>query len=151
MEIIVACDSILYDTAQWILSVLLCGTDGVLRKVKLPVVLVPGLNSFFSTLAATQKGLKAVIAKNRSSLDLCPFSVWWNRCDDMDYLDLTIATESRRTESVPCAILGKIFGNESVLTTLTPKKPVALSVGSIDVDQRVLENVSVEHKNNSST
>ena len=69
----------------------------------------------------------------------------------MDYLDLTTATESRRTESVPCAISGKIFGNESVLTTLTPKKPVALSVGSIDVDQRVLENVSVEHKNNTST
>ena len=69
----------------------------------------------------------------------------------MDYPDLTIATESRRTEYVPCAISGKMFGNESILTTLTQKKPVALSVGSIDVDQRVLENVSVEHKNNNST
>ena len=50
MEIIAACDSILYDTAQGILFVLLCGTDGVLRKIKLPVVLVPGLNSFFFLL-----------------------------------------------------------------------------------------------------
>ena len=72
MEVILiaAYESILYDTEQGILLVLLCGTDGVLRKVKLPVVLAPGLSRFFSTSAATQKGLKTVIAKNGSSLDL---------------------------------------------------------------------------------
>ena len=32
-----------------------------------------------------------------------------------------------------------------------PKKPVALSVASINIDQRVLEDVSMEHKNDSST
>ena len=32
-----------------------------------------------------------------------------------------------------------------------PNKPVALSVGSINLDQRVLQDVLVEHKNDSST
>ena len=32
-----------------------------------------------------------------------------------------------------------------------PKKPVALSVGCINIDQRVIEHVSVEDKNDDST
>ena len=62
----------------------------------------------------------------------------------MDYLDLTITKESRKTESALCAILGKTFGKESVVTALVPKKPVALTVSSINID-------SGENKNNSST
>ena len=55
----------------------------------------------------------------------------------MEYLDLTIAKESRRTESALCAILGKIFGKEAALTALVPKKSIAQPVGSIKVDQKV--------------
>ena len=50
--------------------------------------------------------------------------------DNIDYLDLTIAKENRRTESALSTISGKSFGKESVLTALVPKKPVALSVDS---------------------
>ena len=38
-------------------------------------------------------------------------------------------------------------GKESVLTAIFPKEPVALSVGSINVGQRVVENPLVEDKN----
>ena len=61
----------------------------------------------------------------------------------MDYLDLTIK-KKKRTESASCAISGKPFGKEAVLTVLVPKKHLALSVGSINVD-------SVEDKNNGLT
>ena len=40
---------------------------------------------------------------------------------------------------------------ESVLTALIPKKPVALSIGRINIDQRVVENAIVEDNNKSST
>ena len=40
---------------------------------------------------------------------------------------------------------------KSVLMALIQKKPVALSVGSINIDQRVVENASVEDKNNNPT
>ena len=65
MEVIAACYSILYDTAQGILLVLLCGTDGILRKVKLPVVLVPGLNSFFFYFGSNSKRSKNSHRKER--------------------------------------------------------------------------------------
>ena len=55
----------------------------------------------------------------------------------MEYLDLTIAKESRRTEFALRAISGKIFRKDSVLTAITPKKSVAQLVGSIKVDQKV--------------
>ena len=45
----------------------------------------------------------------------------------------------------------KNIGRGSILTALVPKKPVALSIGSINVDQKVGENPSVEDKNKSLT
>ena len=66
------------------------------------------------------------------------------RLDNMNHLDLTVARESRKTESTFSATSGKTFRKESVLTALVPKKPIALSVGSINID-------SVEDKNNNST
>ena len=51
-----------------------------------------------------------------SSLDLGAFSVQLSRLDSMEYLDLTIAKERRRTESSLYAVSGKKLGRESVLT-----------------------------------
>ena len=65
----------------------------------------------------------------------------------MDHLNLTIAKESRSA----CAISGKTFRKESVLTGLVSTKPVALSVDSINIDQRVVENASVQDKDNNLT
>ena len=97
----------IHGTTQGIFQVVVRGTD----ELKLPIVLVPGLRSIvFSSSAAAQKGIKTVIVKNGSSLDLGPFSVQLTRFDSMDHLDLTIAKESRRAESALCAISGKIFG-----------------------------------------
>ena len=66
----------------------------------------------------------------------------------MYYLDLTVAKESRRIKSSLYAISGKMFGKESVLTVLVSKKYVALPVGSINVDQRVVENSVVRDNQN---
>ena len=56
MEIRAAGDNMLHGTAQGILLVVVRGTDDVLRKVELPIVLVPGLKSiFFSSSVAAQK------------------------------------------------------------------------------------------------
>ena len=68
----------------------------------------------------------------------------------MDHPDFTIAKERGKTESALSAILGRTFGNESVLTVLMPKETVALSAGSINIDQRIVEDVSVEDKNDNS-
>ena len=103
IEIRVAGDYVLRDTAQGILLVVVCGSDYFLT-VKLPIVLMPGLlkRNLFSSLVAAQKGVKTVIENNGSSIDLGPFSVQLIRFDnDMDYLDLTIAKESRKTQSLP--------------------------------------------------
>ena len=85
------------------------------------------------------------------SLDLGAFSIQLIRLDSMEYLDLAIAKESGRTESALCAISGKKLGKESVLTVLVPKKPVAESVGSINVGHRVVEKTLEEDKNEIST
>ena len=69
----------------------------------------------------------------------------------MNHLDLAIEKESRRTEFALCAISGKMFGKEFALLDIVPKNPVALLVGSINIDQRLIENVIVEDENNSST
>ena len=51
-------------TAQGILLVVVHGIDEVLRTVKLPIVLVPGLKrNLFSSLAAAKKGVKTIIEK----------------------------------------------------------------------------------------
>ena len=70
-EIRAAGDNVLHGTAQGILLVVARGTDDVLTTVKLPVVLVPGLKrNLFSTSDAAQKGVKKIIEKTGSSLDL---------------------------------------------------------------------------------
>ena len=69
----------------------------------------------------------------------------------MEYLDLIIAKESRRTESALCTISGKKNHKEAVLTTLVPKKSLAQPVGSIKVDQKVGGKTVVEDKNKSLT
>ena len=58
----------------------------------------------------------------------------------MDPLDLTIAKESGKTQSALCAISGKMFDKESVLTALVLNNLVALSAGSINIDHKVAEN-----------
>ena len=90
-------DNVLRGTVQGILLVVVRGTDDVLRTVKLPIVLVPGLTmNSFSTSAAAQKGVTTIIEKSGSSLDLEAFSFQLTRLDNMEYLDLTIAKEVRR-------------------------------------------------------
>ena len=69
------------------------------------------------------------------------------RFDKIDHLDLIIAKQSRRIEYTLCTISGKTFGKGSALAALVPKKPVALSGGIIDVDQRVVESFIVKNKN----
>ena len=95
----------------------------------------------------SSKNVKKVIEKSGSSLALGPCSVQVTRFDKMDHLDLIIAKQSRRIEYTLCTISGKAFGKESALTVLVPKKPVALSGGIIDVDQRVVESAIVNNKN----
>ena len=102
--------------------------------------------NLFSSLAAAPKGVQTIIKKSMSSLDIGPFSVQVTQFDSMDNLDLMIAKEKRKTESALCAISGKTFGKEFILTALVPKKPVAMSVGIINVDQKVVERALVKDK-----
>ena len=142
IEITAAGNNVLRGTTQGILQVVVRGTDDVLRTVKLPIVLVPGLKrKSFSSSAASQKGVKTIIEKSGSSLDLGSFSVQLTRFDNIHHFDLTIGKESRRTKSALCAISRKMFCKESVLMTLVLKKPVTLSVGIINID-------SADDKNN---
>ena len=112
IEIRATGDNMLHGTAQGILLVVVRGTDKVLRKVKLPVVLVPGLRR---NIFPVQEQLKSG-----------SFSIQLTRLDNIDHFESTIAKENRKTESVFCAFSGKTFGKDSVLTVLRPKKPVAL-------------------------
>ena len=110
MEITAARNNVLRGTAQGILLVVVCGTDDALRTVNLPIALVPGLKrNIFPSSAAARKGVKTNIEQKGSSLDLEAFSVQLTRLDSMEYLDLTFAEESRRTESALCMTPGKIF------------------------------------------
>ena len=70
MEIKGGGDNVSYDTAQGSLLVLVHDANNIYRKVKLPVVLVPGLKSVFFKRSSCPKCIKTVIAKNRSHLDL---------------------------------------------------------------------------------
>ena len=138
MEITAAGNNVLRGTAQGILLVVVRGTDDALKTVKLPIALVPGLKrNLFSTSAAAKKDGETIIEPEGSSLDLGVFSVQLTRIDSIEYLDLTIAKESIQTESALCAISGKTFRKEAVLTALVPKKSVAQLVSSIKVDQKV--------------
>ena len=80
------------------LQVIVRGTDDILKTVILPIVLVPGLKrNLFSSLAAAKQGVKTIIEKNDSSLDLGAFSVQLIQLDSMDSLNPTITKASRRT------------------------------------------------------
>ena len=72
MEIKAFGGNILKSNAQGILMVLVSGKDNICMKVGLPVVLVPGLNIYIYILsvAAAPKGVKTVITKECSYLDL---------------------------------------------------------------------------------
>ena len=75
MEIRAAGNNMLHGTAQ--VLVVVRGTDDVLRKVKLPIVLVPDLKrSLLFNLATAQKGVKTVIERmgRLSTLDRLVFS-----------------------------------------------------------------------------
>ena len=92
MEIYPLRHNIFCSTAQGILLVLARGTDEIYKKVKLQVVLVPGLiMNIFSSPAAAQKDVKAMIAKNGLYLGLGQCCVQLIRFDSMDHIDLTIA------------------------------------------------------------
>ena len=138
MKITAAVNNVLRGTAQGILLVVVRGIYDGLRTVQLPIVLVPGLKrNLFSSSAAAKKGVKTIIEQKGSSLDLGAFRVQLPRLDSMEYLDLTIAQESRRTESAICTISGKIFCKEAVLTALVPTMCVAQPIESSNVDQKV--------------
>ena len=71
---------------------------------------------------AAQKGVKTIITKAGSIVDLGLFSIQLSRSDNLDHLDLAISKGSKRTESACCAISGKSFGKETVLTASVPQK-----------------------------
>ena len=76
MEIPVAGDNVLRGSTQGIVLVVVRGTDDVLRTVKLPIVLVPGLKrNVFSSSAAAQKGVKTMkMMANLSTFECLVFS-----------------------------------------------------------------------------
>ena len=105
MEIKAACHNTLYGIAQGILLVVVRDTQDICRTPKLPIVLVPGLGrNLFSTAMAAQKGVKTIITKAGSIVDLGLFSIQLTRSDNLDHLDLPISKESKRKESACCAI-----------------------------------------------
>ena len=57
----------------------------------------------------------------------------------MEYLVLTSAKESRRTQSALCAMLGKTFRKEVLLTALVPKKSVATAWIRVNAKKLMLE------------
>ena len=126
-DLTVAGSNMLRGTAQGILLVVVRGTnDALITTVNLPIVLVPGLKrNTFSSSAAAKKGVKTTLEQKGSYFDLGAFNVQLTRLDSLEYLDLTTAKESRRTESALCAISGKIYLKEAVLTALVPNKSEA--------------------------
>ncbi|CAM9519788.1 unnamed protein product, partial [Ascophyllum nodosum] len=100
--------------AQGTLLVVVRDTQDICRTVKLPIVLVPGLGrNLFSTAMAAQNGVKTIITKAGSIVDLGLFSIQLSRSDNnLDHHDLAISKGSKRTESACCAISGKSFGKE---------------------------------------
>ena len=89
---------------------------------------------------AAQKGVKTIITKAGSIVDLGLFSIWLTRSDNLDHFDLAISKESKRKESACCAISGNLFGKETVLTTSVPQKHTTLSSAvSMNIDLRALQ------------
>ena len=80
---------------------------------------------------AAPKGVRTIITKAGSIVDLGLFPIQLTRPDSLDHLDLAISKESKWTESACCAISGKLFSEEIILTASVPQKPVALPAESI--------------------
>ena len=96
MEIKTAGNNMLRGTTQGILLVVERGTDDTLRTVQLPIVLVAGLERIlFPSSAAAKNGVKTVIEQKGSFLHLGASSIQWTRLNSIEYLDLTIAKDSR--------------------------------------------------------
>ena len=87
---------------------------------------------------AAQKGVKTIITKAGYIVDLGLFSIQLTRSDSLDHLDLAISKESKPTESACCAISGKAFSKEIILTASVPQKNVALPAESINLWHRRL-------------
>ena len=122
METKAAGHNTLFGIAQGTLLVVVRDTQDICRTVKLPIVLVPGLGrNLFSTAMAAQKGVKTIITKAGSIVDLGLFSIQLTRSDNLDYLKLAISKESKRTDSASCTISGKSFRKETVLTASVHK------------------------------
>ena len=93
---------------------------------------------------------KTIFTKAGYIVDLGLFSFQLTRLDNLDHLDLAISKDGKRTESACCAISGKAFGKETVLTASVPQKPTSIALSSavcINIDRRDLENGTVEHNN----
>ena len=131
MEIEAAGHNTLSGTAQGILLALVRNTQDVCWTLKLPIVIVPGLGRFFSTALAAQKGVKTIFTKAGSTVDLGIFSIRFTRSDNLDHLDLAIEKERKPTESARCAISGKAFGKENVLTASVRQNPISTIVSSM--------------------
>ena len=122
MKIKAAGHNTLFGVAQGTLLLVVRDTQDICRTVKLPMVLVPGLGqNIFSTAMAAQKGVNTIITKAGSIVDLGLFSIQLTRSDNLDYLNLAISKESKRAESACCAISGKSFCTETVLTASVHK------------------------------
>ena len=87
---------------------------------------------------AAQNSVKTVFTKAGFIVDLGLFSIQSTRSDNLDHLDLAISKESKRTESACCAISGKSFSKEIILTAPVPQKPVALPAEIINFWHRRL-------------
>ena len=119
MKIKAAGHNTLLGTAQGILLVVVRDIQYVRRSVKLPIVLVPSLErNLFSTSLAAQKDVNAIFTKAGTIIvDLGLFSIQLMKSDN---LDLAIGKESKRPESACCAILGKTFDKEIIVTASVP-------------------------------
>ena len=133
MEIKAAGHNTLLGIAQGTLKVVVRDTQDICRTIKLPIVLVPGLDrNLFSTAMAAQKDVKTITTRAGPIVDLGLFSIQLTRSDNLDHLDLAISKESKRTESASCAISEKasINSKETVLTASVPQKYIALCIVS---------------------
>ena len=86
-----------------------------------------------------------------SIIDLGLFSIQLTSSDNLDHFDIAVVKESKRPESACCAISGKLFSEEAVLTSLVPQQSIALSAVCMNIDQRALQDDSVRNGNDSPT
>ena len=77
---------------------------------------MPGLYKHsFSSCAAVQAGVKTVICKEGSYLDMGMFTIPLSKFNNMDYIDLAISGNSMGSSTACCAISGTQFANEVAL------------------------------------